>query len=458
MTELIIHHIDVGQGDSTLIILKDQPIMSENMIAADLVIDTGALRSEILFAALIDFGANPEAGEEVYNFAERKLQEIEGVRKCKKLDAIILSHFDRDHTWGARKFISLESKLKKVCDHKTILIVPTLDGEGKTWSGEFAKILKAKMHIEAEAGLVINNINGFHFKCLASDKNVSKDIIMESSDEEVDAEDRDSSCSDALEDETVRITPSDLKYKHRKPATATPANAISIAWHIQHGYTPNSFNYYTAGDLTTGAEKQIAGKVKDFKFDAIKLSHHGSHGSTPKELAEHINPKGAAFITPGRISRYSHPHIETLEKLNVQIFCTGRLDEFGLMSSNPAESESGKRNPPAEWTKDGSKGVFEPETLTGKDSQKVGTYSLRKLKRIPRLYCASAVSLTHKIGEPGYTVSQDVFQPQDLGTIQEYIRASTTGWLTPPLVFVGVDYIRQASKYHIMHQIGRAHV
>ena len=67
------------------------------------------------------------------------------------------------------------------------------------------------------------------------------------------------------------------------------------------------------GDLCGGAEKHVTSQITECDF--LKVSHHGSKNSTPKDFLEKANPK-LSVISCGASNPYGHPHEELLERLS----------------------------------------------------------------------------------------------------------------------------------------------
>lgn len=86
------------------------------------------------------------------------------------------------------------------------------------------------------------------------------------------------------------------------------------------------------GDIEKVAENEM---VKEYtnglKADILKVGHHGSKTSTTKEFLDLINPS-VALIGVGQNNKFGHPNedvIKRLEEKNIQIY---RTDEMGEIS------------------------------------------------------------------------------------------------------------------------------
>jgi len=99
-TRLKIHHIDIGQGDATLIVLKKGD-------------HTNRTTDNILKAVLIDSGNTIPLGNRIVEYLKQVLRlNVDG--EYKTLDAILCSHYDDDHIGGFGAIIPSE-----FCDENT---------------------------------------------------------------------------------------------------------------------------------------------------------------------------------------------------------------------------------------------------------------------------------------------------------------------------------------------------
>lgn len=91
-------------------------------------------------------------------------------------------------------------------------------------------------------------------------------------------------------------------------------NEISTVLYVEYG----EFRMLLTGDVTGEAEKELLPELKDKeKLTVLKVAHHGSKYSTPRELLEMTDPV-YAIISAGKDNRYGHPHKELLERLEEQ--------------------------------------------------------------------------------------------------------------------------------------------
>lgn len=249
-----INFIDVGQGDSCLIRYKGINIM----------IDSGGSLSK-----------NKDGKS--YDIGENVLNNYLLNRGITRLDYIMASHFDEDHSQG---FIFLLKNMKV----KNVII----SEQYKTSSiyEQFKQICK-KQNIQI--------------------------IYVRSGDE-------------------IRIKDLAFKILHPKSKenqiSENPLNNNAIVCMVKY---KNRRILFT-GDIEKVAENEM---VKEYtnglKADILKVGHHGSKTSTTKEFLDLINPS-VALIGVGKNNKFGHPNedvIKRLEEKNIQIY---RTDEMGEIS------------------------------------------------------------------------------------------------------------------------------
>jgi len=249
-----INFIDVGQGDSCLIRYKGTNIM----------IDSGGSLSK-----------NKDGKS--YDIGENVLNNYLLNRGITRLDYIMASHFDEDHSQG---FVFLLKNMKV----KNVII----SEQYKTSSiyEQFKQICK-KQNIQI--------------------------IYVRSGDE-------------------IRIKDLAFKILHPKSKenqiSENPLNNNAIVCMVKY---KNRRILFT-GDIEKVAENEM---VKEYtnglKADILKVGHHGSKTSTTKEFLDLINPS-VALIGVGQNNKFGHPNedvIKRLEEKNIQIY---RTDEMGEIS------------------------------------------------------------------------------------------------------------------------------
>lgn len=249
-----INFIDVGQGDSCLIRYKGTNIM----------IDSGGSLSK-----------NKDGKS--YDIGENVLNNYLLNRGITRLDYIMASHFDEDHSQGfvfllknmkvknviiseQYKTSSIYEQFKQICKKQNIPIIHVRSGDEIRIKDLAFKILHPK---SKENQISENPLNNNAIVCM-------------------------------------------VKYKNRR--------------------------ILFTGDIEKVAENEM---VKEYtnglKADILKVGHHGSKTSTTKEFLDLINPS-VALIGVGQNNKFGHPNedvIKRLEEKNIQIY---RTDEMGEIS------------------------------------------------------------------------------------------------------------------------------
>lgn len=91
------------------------------------------------------------------------------------------------------------------------------------------------------------------------------------------------------------------------------ANAYSECFFAEAG----DFSLLLTGDVEGGGEEALLQELsrRDIHdITVLKVAHHGSRNSTPSELLKLLRPK-VSVISCGRDNRYGHPHPELLKRL-----------------------------------------------------------------------------------------------------------------------------------------------
>ncbi|TWI56381.1 DNA internalization-related competence protein ComEC/Rec2 [Halalkalibacter nanhaiisediminis] len=99
-------------------------------------------------------------------------------------------------------------------------------------------------------------------------------------------------------------------------------NARSIVLYAELG----GISFLFTGDLEEEGERRIISTYPNLQVDVLKVGHHGSHTSTSEDFLQQLDPK-AAFISVGRNNRFSHPHLEVVERLHERGIIIWRSDE-----------------------------------------------------------------------------------------------------------------------------------
>lgn len=231
--DLEIYFIDVGQGDSTLAITPNNKKI------------------------LIDGG-----GSESYNVGKNILIPYLLDRKIKKIDYIIISHFDSDHVDG---LLTIMKEIEVKC------VIIGKQFESCNNYEEFIKIVKdknTKVHV-VEEGQRIKIENNLYF-----------DILWPSSNDVI---------------------------------SANSINNNSLVCKLLY----QKFSILFTGDIEEIAEKAILEKYKGtnvLQSTILKVAHHGSKSSSKEEFLNAIKPK-IALIGVGEKNTFGHPNAEVLERI-----------------------------------------------------------------------------------------------------------------------------------------------
>lgn len=232
--DLGIHFIDVGQGDCTLITTPNHRTI------------------------LIDGGGS--VNSEKYDVGKRVLLPYLLNHGIKKIDLLVVSHFDADHCKG------LMAILEKLEVNKLVI------GKQKEESEEYKAILeqakKKKVSIQTvEKG-----------KKLKIEKNLWLDVLYP-----------------------------------EEPLKLQGLNNNSLVLKLNYG----NFNMLFTGDIEKEAEQKLLTDylgTDTLKATALKIAHHGSKTSTTKEFLKAVNPK-ISLIGVGENNLFGHPNGEVLERL-----------------------------------------------------------------------------------------------------------------------------------------------
>ena len=228
--DLKIYFIDVGQGDSTLIVTPSKKTI------------------------LIDGG-----GSESFDVGEKVLLPYLLDRRIRKIDYIMISHFDTDHCKGI--FTVIENlKVKNIIISK--------QAEKSENYKKFKEIVANKKIniILVKAGDKIKIDKYIYFKILFP----TEKLIMQN-----------------------------------------PLNNNSIVSQLNY----KSFKMLFTGDIEEMAEKEILNLQKDkLKSTILKVAHHGSNTSSTQEFINSVKPE-LALIGVGKNNTFGHPSECVVEKL-----------------------------------------------------------------------------------------------------------------------------------------------
>lgn len=222
LKELEINYIDVGQGNAVLIKTNNKTI-------------------------LID-GGNRSNSRYYYNFIKNK--------NIKKIDYMIVSHYDEDHISGLISILDNFEVSNVLC--------PDYKKDTKIYKSFKNSLKKSKANI-------IYPKKGDNFN---------------------------------ISDARIKILwPNE--YKNNID------NDNSIILKLIHG----NMSFLFTGDASINIENQLIYSGFNLKSDVVMLGHHGSKYSTSNEFLEEVDPK-LAIISVGNNNRYGHPSNRVLKLLN----------------------------------------------------------------------------------------------------------------------------------------------
>ena len=263
--KLRINFIDVGQGDSTLI------------------------RTETNKVILIDSGGSTASSS--FDVGNKILLPYLLDRRIKKIDFIIVSHFDADHCQA----------FETVIDNINV-----------------RKVVVCKQSMITQEYLNIIN------KC--KKKNI-KIIVVERGDKlKIDKR-----------TEFEILHPGERFLDDGKGGLNANAIVCKMNYKLNNG---KIFSILFTGDIEVEAEKELEQVYgKKLKADILKIAHHGSKTSSREEFIKLVSPK-IALIGVGENNKFGHPAditLERLEKENVKVYRTDQMGEVSITINKNGE-------------------------------------------------------------------------------------------------------------------------
>ena len=309
---LEIHHIDVGQGDATLIVARNP------------------LAEIPVRSCLIDGGLGNKASI-IHNY-------ITTTAKLELLNVMVATHYDKDHIGGLIRLLSMEDSAYKsttIFDQGypgTYSTKRTRDNEWNIYPNDDVDNLYHHYTGAIDKFNTRNRITEY----VSTNSPVSylkpqewlvgKEILMW---ENFTQQNKEWSYSKrVLDDAPPTITciaanqyiqtPSGIQGPFGGGGT-DPKNEKSLAFLVQF----NNFKYYIGGDLTSAQEDEgmqnflNPNNDPEGRVHAIKCSHHGSGESTSRNFVDTLKPL-AAFISCGADNVFgsnSHPDQKIINRL-----------------------------------------------------------------------------------------------------------------------------------------------
>lgn len=263
--KLRINFIDVGQGDSTLI------------------------RTETNKVILIDSGGSTASSS--FDVGNKVLLPYLLDRRIKKIDFIIVSHFDADHCQA----------FETVIDNINV-----------------RKVMVCKQSMITQEYLNIIN------KC--KKKNI-KIIVVERGDKlKIDKR-----------TEFEILHPGERLLDDGKGGLNANAIVCKMNYKLNNG---KIFSILFTGDIEVEAEKELEQVYGEkLKADILKVAHHGSKTSSREKFIKLVSPK-IALIGVGENNKFGHPAditLERLEKENVKVYRTDQMGEVSITMNKNGE-------------------------------------------------------------------------------------------------------------------------
>ena len=294
--ELFIHHIDVGQGEATLI--------------------NATCDGNTEFTVLIDGGRYTRGGGTVARYLRRLNITV--------IHLMICTHHDADHIEGLVRILHEEEYSKK---KKKITVLKIIDRKAneifKEPSTDFQVFSELKEEDFAEGKRFC-----FHEEPPETETSAPKtktNISLPKSDEDEDTKNSIEWFKKLAGNRGVAPKPNTLlAYSDAKDPqfkltclhvntvgeVTTEENNYSIALLLEYGH----FRYFTGGDLESEFEDKFIPKLKGTShLCAFKCGHHGSKNSTSVEFLKDTDAR-RAFISCGHHSYY-HPDAELINRL-----------------------------------------------------------------------------------------------------------------------------------------------
>jgi competence protein ComEC len=119
---------------------------------------------------------------------------------------------------------------------------------------------------------------------------------------------------------------------------ARSANNDSVVLRLVHG----SVAILLAGDIEEAVEEELVRSGFDLRADVLKVPHHGSRTSSTERFIDAVSPS-FAVVSVGERSRFGHPHPDVVERYldrRINLLQTGR-DGMVTVASNGATIEVG---------------------------------------------------------------------------------------------------------------------
>ena len=296
--ELQVHFLDVGQGDSILILFPD---------GKDMLIDCGTTKGGDL---------------------DETLAYISAYVPDKQLDYLMLTHSDDDHV-GYINEIIYEYDVDNIF-MPDILAMPSGRVASAGLQAQIEKLDKSKLAMfDDEDGIDTNAYAEFFIAALSepdcniyinvdSDENTNSIVITDNGLQEPTNPDTDA---------TYRLTfycPTQEYYDTTDLSDAKDKNAVSPVGILEY----NDFRLVLTGDSNEINEPIIAERIGKIDCDVLKVAHHGSESSSLDAFLNAVDCE-YAVISCGEGNSHHHPRQVALDRLIAQDMTIYRTDNNG---------------------------------------------------------------------------------------------------------------------------------
>ncbi|QGZ92300.1 ComEC/Rec2 family competence protein [Microcystis aeruginosa] len=300
--QLEIHHIDVAQGDATLIVVRE---VAPFLNAA----------APIIRSVLID-GGKLNKGADVHQYLNTTVN-------LNNLDIMIATHYDGDHYNGLRYLLQRNTHIYDNTiifdqgEQGNITVKRRRDGTDNTTilnqESDYLRYLDAIQSRGARNRITqqVNSQKGGAGGWRNPYWLVNKEVLWYGFAGGVPAGAPIMTCIAANQ----YIRNAGAANPVQSGQSVDPKNEKSLAFLVQF----NNFKYYLGGDIETTQEDHIMTNLNPNDDDAgrilaMKASHHGSDRSTSANFVNRLRPS-AAFISCGYNNSFEHPRQEVLNNL-----------------------------------------------------------------------------------------------------------------------------------------------
>ena len=297
--ELMVHFIDVGQGDCILILFPD---------GKDMLIDCGTTKGGDLDETLTYLSTFVTDGQ---------------------LDYLMVTHGDSDH-------VEYIDEVIEAYDVDNIFMpdvksVPSGTSSSDKYQDQIDALSRDKLALFNDPDTLSSNVYAEFFIAALTepdcniylnvdpDENTNAIVITDDGVQDPDAPDTDA---------TYRLTfycPTQEYYDESNLGSAEKKNAISPIGILEY----NGFRLVLTGDSNEINEPTFVERVGDnLDCDVLKVGHHGSESSSTEEFLDAIDCE-YAVISCGEGNSHEHPRQDTLDRFIDRDMTIYRTDNNG---------------------------------------------------------------------------------------------------------------------------------